>query len=228
MRKICFTDIHGHLRTLEAALDRWAFSKSDSLYLLGDYVDRGPDSKGVIDFIQKMKSDGHNVHCLMGNHEELVIRDFDKELKGIRADLADPATLASFGAARAIEIPVEYIDWMRGLPNFLEVDNYILVHGGLNFEWEDPFADLESMRWIRDFYDKIDHDWLAGRVLLHGHTPILQFAIKMLHKKLGDGQSGGVLNIDNGCFMAHRPDYGHLCSLEMTGRELRFEANCDH
>lgn len=227
MRKICFSDIHGHLKTFEAALDRWAFSKSDQLFLLGDYVDRGPDSKGVIDFIQKMGRDGYDVRCLMGNHEEMVVRDFDLELTQAWEKLGDSATLASFGAHRTSEIPNEYINWMRGLPTFFEIDEFILVHAGLNFEAADPLADQISMRWIRDFYGKIDFDWLDGRIIVHGHTPILQFAIKMLHKKMETAQTGGILNIDNGCFMFHRPDFGHLCSFELTGREVRFEVNRD-
>ena len=51
MNKYAISDIHGCLKTFKALLTKLDFSKQDELYLLGDYIDRGPDSKGVIDYI---------------------------------------------------------------------------------------------------------------------------------------------------------------------------------
>ncbi|MEO0876095.1 MAG: metallophosphoesterase, partial [Bacteroidota bacterium] len=66
MRKFAISDIHGCLKTFEALLDQIQFTTQDELYLLGDYIDRGPDSKGVIDLIWKMQADGYQVKCLRG------------------------------------------------------------------------------------------------------------------------------------------------------------------
>ena len=73
-------DIHGHLKTLKFLIeDRIALSKSDSIYFLGDYIDRGPDSKGVIDFIMNLQNSGYDVHCIRGNHEDYCIRAWESD-----------------------------------------------------------------------------------------------------------------------------------------------------
>lgn len=69
MPQYAITDLHGCARTFRALLDKIRFSKEDELYLLGDYINRGPDSKGVIDHILELRESGHTVHCLRGNHQ---------------------------------------------------------------------------------------------------------------------------------------------------------------
>ena len=66
MRKFAISDIHGCLKSFEALLDKIQLSTSDELYILGDYIDRGPDSKGVIDYIWKLEQEGYAVKCLRG------------------------------------------------------------------------------------------------------------------------------------------------------------------
>ena len=70
MRRFAISDIHGCARTFEALLDRIAFTSQDELYLLGDYIDRGGDSKGVLDLIFRFQKEGYAVQCLLGNHEQ--------------------------------------------------------------------------------------------------------------------------------------------------------------
>ncbi|MCC6412552.1 MAG: metallophosphoesterase, partial [Saprospiraceae bacterium] len=64
MKKYAISDIHGCNKTFLALLENLDFSKADELYLLGDYVDRGPDSKGVFDTIFRLQSEGYKVQCL--------------------------------------------------------------------------------------------------------------------------------------------------------------------
>ncbi|MFT5168289.1 MAG: serine/threonine protein phosphatase 1, partial [Saprospiraceae bacterium] len=64
MKQYAISDIHGCAKTFKALLEQISFSKEDVLYLLGDYVDRGPDSKGVIDHIWQLQSEGYTVFCL--------------------------------------------------------------------------------------------------------------------------------------------------------------------
>jgi len=71
MRQIAISDIHGCARTFQALLDKIQLSTNDQLYLLGDYIDRGPDSKGVIDTILGLINAGYRVQTLMGNHEKM-------------------------------------------------------------------------------------------------------------------------------------------------------------
>ena len=70
-------DIHGYLKTLRALIENQIRpSKHDWLYFLGDYIDRGPDSKGVIDYIRKLQDDQYNVRLLRGNHEDYCLHAF--------------------------------------------------------------------------------------------------------------------------------------------------------
>ena len=95
MRRFAISDIHGCIKTFKTLVDRIEFSKEDTLYLLGDYIDRGPDSKGVIDHIWKIQEEGYRVHCLRGNHEQMLL----EELKNIKFWYqGEPAMLKSFNA----------------------------------------------------------------------------------------------------------------------------------
>jgi len=77
MKKYVISDIHGCAKTFKALVDRISFSREDELYLLGDYIDRGPDSKGVIDHIWDLLETGYTVHCLTGNHEQMFLHAID-------------------------------------------------------------------------------------------------------------------------------------------------------
>jgi serine/threonine protein phosphatase 1 len=66
------SDIHGCYRTFEALIEKIGLCKEDELHLLGDYIDREPGSKEVLDLILKLKSENYHVHCLLGNHEIML------------------------------------------------------------------------------------------------------------------------------------------------------------
>lgn len=77
-RTFVIPDIHGCCRTFRQLLfHRLELQKTDTLYLLGDYIDRGPDSKGVIDTILELQRDGYDVQAIKGNHEEMLIETFE-------------------------------------------------------------------------------------------------------------------------------------------------------
>lgn len=231
MRELAISDIHGCNQTFEALLDQIAFSKSDVLYLLGDYVDRGPDSKGVIDRIWALQNDGYRIECLKGNHEELVLRaasgNFTYLEKWLKTDGKD--TTLSFGVETCAEIPQKYLDWMEALPYFLEVENYLLVHAGLDFSLEDPLSDTSEMCWLRNWHHGIRYNWLGERIILHGHTPITRDRLGFQHVNL---QGMQYLGIDAGCVYGDPRHWkmdglGHLCAFDMTNLGLYFQEYVD-
>ncbi len=226
MRKIAITDIHGCLNSFWALLDQLSLSTSDELYLLGDYIDRGPNSKGVIDHIWQLQEDGYPVHCLRGNHEQLLIESRQRPGQNMLWQAnGGRETLASFKVQSTYRIPEEYFKFCQGLPYYFEVDNYILVHAGLSFDHEDPFSNREAMLWIRQWYDEIDRDWLDDRIILHGHTPISPEEIKLQYKNI---KKVPALDLDGGCVhKGKRPGMGVLCALDMTNWELYFQDNID-
>jgi UDP-2,3-diacylglucosamine pyrophosphatase LpxH len=66
-------DLHGCIKTFKALLDKIGLTRNDNLYLLGDYVDGGADAKKVVDTILELIDLGHKIHCLRGNHKQMML-----------------------------------------------------------------------------------------------------------------------------------------------------------
>lgn len=220
MSRFAISDIHGCVQTFKALLDRISFSKEDVLYLLGDYIDRGPDSRGVIDHIWNLQKNGYTVHCLRGNHEQMLLDELaEKEIwyNG------EKATLNSFQVKSNREIPKPYIEWMDALPYFFSLEDYILVHAGLNFRSKSPLEDPYEMIWIRHWYEDIDKEWLGDRIIVHGHTPTQQLVLK---RSINELWKIPAIDIDAGCAFESF-GLGNLCALNLDTKKLTFHANVD-
>ncbi|MBN8682096.1 MAG: serine/threonine protein phosphatase [Chitinophagales bacterium] len=223
-RQISISDLHGCADTFLHMLDRLAYTKADELYLLGDYVDRGPRSKSVIDLIWQLQAEGYQVHCLKGNHEAMTVDDYISEKYKGRHNTGDANLLASFKVSRIVDVPEAYIQWMDKLPLYHEVPGFILVHAGLDFTREDKFANQEALMWIRDWHQTIQHEWLGDRIIVHGHTPQPPAAIRTQFMLMDTRRW---LDIDAGCALRH-PMYQELCAFDMTNRQLHFEQCIDY
>ena len=184
-------DVHGCLdllRQLERRIlaDADAHAVRPTLVLLGDYVDRGPDSAGVLDHLSGPRPRGFSRVCLAGNHEIMML-DF----------LAAPSpsadwlrfggleTLASYGmqpdrvlgsSRRQLQamvdahVPQEHIDFLKDLPLTLSVQDLVFVHAGLRPGVEPiDHQSEDDLLWIRDeFFNAPPVD---RRLVVHGHTP---------------------------------------------------------
>ncbi|WP_020535299.1 metallophosphoesterase family protein [Lewinella cohaerens] len=225
-RKIFISDIHGCLNTLNELLEQLSLKKGDHLILLGDYIDRGPHSKGVIDRVIKLGSAEFTLTTLRGNHEQMLIHDYLSEtVKGWK-DMADEVLKMSFGIERLEQLSRSYFDFCNELPFYHEEDDFIAVHAGLDFSNENPFHSKENLIWIRDWYKNIDYQWLGQRVIIHGHTPQTRNEIEKQLEELDEKQ---VLNIDGGAFLAQQKEngLGHLCAFDWTNRKLYFQENIE-
>ena len=228
MRRFAISDIHGCARSFEALLDKIAFSSEDELFLLGDYIDRGPDSKGVIDLILRLKEEGHRLHCLLGNHEELMLETLGGLTEPFITWLYNGGgmTMESFGlrpTGYPHDIPDLYIRFLKQLEWHAETEGYILVHAGLDLRAADPLEAAQAMLWIRDWREKADPAWLQGRVVVHGHTPIPQ---PMIEQQLKGLETIPVLDIDAGCVFNNHY-LNQLCAFELDNRRLYFQKNID-
>ena len=172
-RTFIIGDIHGCLDMLKRLMDRIAFSPGqDSLIFLGDYIDRGPDAKGVVDFILAL-ADTSRVECLKGNHEAMLL-DFlsggDREMFLINGGLK---TLESYETPERGDpgnrIPTNHRAFFNSLKLYLELDAYYVVHAG--FAPGIPIENQaeEDMLWIRKPFIYSDFDF--GKKVLFGHTP---------------------------------------------------------
>jgi serine/threonine protein phosphatase 1 len=185
-------DIHGCLDKLCGLLlrcEKHADGQPMSFVFVGDYIDRGPQSCGVIDCLIDLKAQhGERVVTLMGNHEAMALAVIDGSGPA-RLWLAQGglATLKSYGIAELRELPRAHVDWLRALPLRYDDGRRFFVHAGVN-----PATPLEAQNdfdllWIREPF--LSHRGDYGRLIVHGHTPLLG-GVPDLH--------GNRLNLDTG------------------------------
>lgn len=229
-------DIHGCHKTLQSLIEyQISPSKHDRLYFLGDYIDRGPASRQVIDYIMHLQEEGYRIYPLMGNHEDYMLKAYNEALEqsnfmGIRSAapirsawkfIGARETLQSFGIKNPAEIPEKYIAWLKGLKLYIELDKHILVHAGLNFETGDPFSDEQAMLWIRDF--KPQPEKIRNKTVIHGHMPI---NLELIYH-LKDNPSHKVIDLDNGIYMKNVSGFGNLVAMELGSGDLATQYNLD-
>lgn len=163
-------DIHGRLDLLKLAADAIMddlAGRSGRVICLGDYVDRGPDSKGVIEFLMGAQRDGA-MTCLKGNHEDMLVDScMHGRDEGMWLGNGGMATIASYGG----EIDPDHVAWMASLPTIVEAAGRVFVHAGLM-----PGAPLEGQEddvvmWIRDRFLLAERDFIGWPHIVHGHTP---------------------------------------------------------
>ena len=213
--RVAISDIHGCPKSLERLVDRLHLGEGDQLYLLGDYIDRGPDAKGVIDYLFSLKKRHFQIGMLRGNHEQLLLDSVhDEQTHALWVRVGGHTTLESFGVKHASEIPSEYLEFFDSLPYYVDLPDYYLVHGGFNLTLEDPFADPHSMMNLRDFY--VDDTFLQGRKIVRGHVPT------MLSKIQEDLKNDDVpiVTIDNGCVYAEVWGLGNLLAYNLDKKSL--------
>ena len=213
-------DIHGCARTFKKMVEETIqLTREDVLYCVGDYIDRGPRSKEVVDYILALREKNHQVYTLRGNHEQMLL---DARLGGSAHMLwmmnGGESTLRSFGVSSPDEIDEKYQAFFAGTEFYKTGKNFITVHAGLNFDAEDPFNDLESILWIRGY--EVDRDFLNGRLLIHGHTPISK-------EQILSQPFEGDINIDGGCFYKSRKDLGNLIALDLDQKKFLETKNID-
>lgn len=188
-------DIHGQLDRLHEALDYIAQDEAAEapIVFLGDYVDRGPASRAVIELLMAGQAEGKPWTCLMGNHDRYILRfldnpEYDDPMTTRPLLWTDPAlggdkTLASYGvdvdpsrsladirddAAEAI--PQSHLDWVANLPRYYETEDQIFVHAGIRPGV--PLAEQaeDDLIWIRKGFLEVTDDY--GKLVVHGHTAL--------------------------------------------------------
>lgn len=226
MKRLAIGDIHGCLKTFQALLERIDYSKGDELYLLGDYIDRGPDSKGVIDYIMTLLEADNNIICLKGNHEQLLLEALADGNNNKRwVNNGGIQTLMSYESKTVRDLPEKHLEFYQKLPFYVTNDDFIFVHGGLNFTIKSPLKDGYSMIWERAWYDKVDYNWLGKKTIVHGHTPATKEEIEDMGRFVKLNQ---YINIDCGCYVAQRrQDMGFLTAFNLDTHELTFQKCVD-
>ena len=187
-------DIHGQLSKLKRAHDRVEADRAREgaqdapLIHVGDLIDRGPDSAGVIGYLQRCRETDRRVVVLRGNHDQLFVDFMTQDIDTLRqsgslawtdAAIGGRETLASYGIRKwlksaaqraALEaIPQSHIDFMAHLPFTYEAGDCLFVHAGIRPKIALSDQDPEDLLWIRAEFllSRVDH----GPLVVHGHTP---------------------------------------------------------
>ncbi len=189
--------------------------KKDKLIFLGDYIDRGPKSKEVIDYIIELQNNDYDVVTLLGNHESMLIDAYNNNgsmSKWIQNGGAE--TLKSFEFDSLTNIDSKYLNFFNNLRFYFEYDEYLFVHAGFNDTIENPFTDKYSMLWKSR--ERYFNPILSDRIIIHGHAPI---SIKTCEEQIKNNCK--VINIDAGCVYSNT-HLGKLVTLEIKSRTILF------
>ena len=171
-------DIHGCVNTFKTLVqEQIKPQKEDHIYLLGDYVDRGPDSGGVIEFILELMDQGFTIFPLRGNHDHDLLEEWkqyqaEKTLKNLEffhENIYRNNAQTVLNDRGGLKLKYEY--FLKDLPYYYELPDYYLVHAGFNFNAKAPFEDYESMIWDRNLIRKKRKiNQLNGKRIIIGHT----------------------------------------------------------
>jgi len=227
MRAYAIGDIHGRFDLLqeitgmiEADLKRNPIDLSVEIYL-GDYVDRGPDSRAVLNYLSSAPSVCVKRVCLKGNHDEIFLTYLkDPSVLVDWRELGGLETLYSYGVSppmsrdpelatqcheRLLEImPEGHIAFLRGLPLRVELGTYLFVHAGIRPDRPKDKQNDDDLIWIREPFLSSRRDY--GCIVVHGHTPHDRYEVR-----------SNRINVDTGGYLS-----GVLNCAVLEGETIRF------
>ena len=222
-------DVHGCLAELDSLLGRIeadcsAYAGATHLVFVGDLVDRGPDSAGVVRRLRLGPLPCERQSFIMGNHEEAMIAVYEGELESLSGWLTygGAETLESYGLDRTevfrlgqnlprrmqAAIPQEDVAFIRSFKDKVSLGDYLFVHAGVRPGVPLSEQQANDLRWIRSEFlddDETDH----GAVIVHGHTICEEPEVRT--NRIG---------IDTGCYSS-----GRLTALVLEGTNRRFLTN---
>lgn len=197
MRLYAIGDVHGCLealhdvhRAIEADLGARPVADWRIIHL-GDYVDRGPDSRGVLDFLTGRAAGEPRILCLRGNHDEMFVQGLDgaarqrelwltnggvETLESYGVGLSDYLEmLHSGGVAQAI-VPAPHREFLDGLLVSARFGDYYFVHAGIDPQLALDEQQNEAQLWIRAPFLESAREFEA--VVVHGHTPVSRVEVR--------------------------------------------------
>lgn len=183
-------DIHGCIDPLERMLSRIeTYASGGTVVFVGDYIDRGPDSKSVLDRFIAGAADPWRWICLKGNHEDMMVDAYaDSDSRDMWIINGGLETEMSYGG----RVLPEHLQWAADLP-LMHVDRHrIFVHAGVVPEFPLERQTKRDLLWLRFAPDQSGDYW--GKHLVHGHTP----------SELNPMTTGNRTNLDSACVFGGR------------------------
>ena len=169
-RLIAIGDVHGCLAALEAVVGELAPRPEDELVLLGDYVDRGPDSRGVIDYILGLR-DRCQLVTLLGNHEEMMLNVLQKK--------DSPHWWLKYGGVETLDsydftgdmsvVPAEHVAFLEACDQYHATDDFLFFHANYVADETPENQPAEALRW-QSLGEHLPEPHQSGRTAIVGHT----------------------------------------------------------
>lgn len=210
-------DIHGGNKTFRALLDTISMKHDDRLYLLGDYVDRGNDSKGVLDTILGLLDAGYDVRPVRGNHDDMMLRTYT----GVHDEFSEywlngwgNETLKSFAISTIDKLPTRYATFLDSLPYCYRDEQYFFVHAGLNLNKNDPVAESKPIQML----------WGEGKGIetakkRYGYTLVTGHKVRTL-PEIKKSLTTNHFQLDNGGYCNLHDSLGCIVALNFDTMEL--------
>ena len=218
-------DVHGRFDLLSVLArkidedDASAKFANSTVVFLGDLIDRGPDSRSIIDFVMNWGAQ-RKVRTLMGNHEEMFLDSFldlgvlsnflryggseTLQSYGIATDLAGNLTLADIQQAMHKKVPRKHRSFVGSFESRVAIGDYLFVHAGIEPGKPVEEQDDKALRWIREPF--LSHEAQHSHVVVHGHTI----------RKQADERPNRI-GIDTGAYC-----FGRLTAIVLEGTDRRF------
>jgi serine/threonine protein phosphatase 1 len=205
-RLIAIGDIHGCSRALAALLKAIDPRPDDTIITLGDYVDRGHDSKGVIDQLLDLQS-RCNLVPIRGNHDQTLLKAFDDEAAHrLFMEMGGIVTLDSYGDSGQLDlVPAQHREFLRSCRLYCETPTHFFVHA--NYSPLPPLSDQDErvLLWL-SLGDYVPRPHCSGKIAVVGHTPQQSGEILDL---------GHLVCLDTGCGVG-----GWLTALDVESGEV--------
>ncbi|NIJ08573.1 serine/threonine protein phosphatase 1 [Sphingomonas vulcanisoli] len=217
-------DIHGRADLFDDLLARIAADAETrgtmptTLILLGDLIDRGPDSAGVVQRAIALSAEGTRFHVIMGNHEEVFLAALagDEAALSLFERIGGVQTMRSYGLEREVfetlvgerlvarlnqAVPPAHLEFLARMEDRVQIGDYLFVHAGIRPGVPIDEQDPTELRWIRKPF--LEHVGYHGLMIVHGHS--ISYEPELRANRLG---------IDTGAYQTNR-----LTALGLEGTE---------
>jgi serine/threonine protein phosphatase 1 len=213
LRLIAIGDIHGHVRALRGVLELIKPTSADTIITLGDVVNRGPDSRAVIETLLEL-GNVCSLIAILGNHEEMMLDARNPRLEERWRNMGGWETLMSYGSDGLIcNVPDTHWRFLKSCRPYYEVEGYIFTHANYDARLLMQAQPGELLRWVSIEEEKPEPH-RSGNIVILGHTPGLIRDLGFC-RCIDTGCGFG------GCLTAMEVNMGQCWQVDEGGTEIR-------